>query len=203
MTSNGIMFAQVGSVHGVDYSWARPGGALLASRGVKLAGRYLWASEGNKGISRAEYDDLKAHGIDVFFFYETSAEDSMAGGFDVGVKHAKAAQGFLDKLGLTAGKVHFNVDHDADASQFPAILEGMRGAASVLGKIDGTHRAGIYGEHDVVKVVLDAGYTYACQTYAWSGGKWDARATTQQWSNGQWGGSVDFTRAMHPDFGQA
>lgn len=192
------MFPPAGSVHGVDYSWARPGGAFLAARGVNLAGRYLWAHEANKGIGRAEYDDLRAHNIDVFFFYETSAADSMAGGFDVGVKHAKAAQGFLDKLGLPNHPVHFNVDHDATLAQIPAILEGLRGAASIVGKA----RTGIYGEYDVVKAALDAGYPFACQTYAWSGGKWDPRATTQQWSNGQWGGSVDFTRAMAEQFGQ-
>lgn len=199
MTSDGIAFPPTGSVHGVDYSWARPDPKLLASRGVNLAGRYLWASAGNKGISRGEYDALRANGIDVFFFYETSAEDSMAGGYDVGVKHAKAAQGFLDALGLPKHPVHFNVDHDATTAQLPAILDGMAGAASVVGK----KRAGIYGEYDVVKAVLDAGYTYACQTYAWSSSRWDERATTQQWSNGQFDGSVDFTRAMVAEFGQS
>ena len=198
MTSDGIMFPPAGAVFGVDYSWARPGGEMLQKRGVNFAGRYLWAHEQNKGISRAEYDDLRAHNIDVFFFYETSAEDSMVGGFNVGVKHAIAAQKFLDGLGLPNHPVHFNVDHDATVAQLPRILEGMKGAASIVGQ----KRAGIYGEFTVVESVLDAGYTYACQTYAWSGGKWDPRATTRQWSNGQWHGDVDFEWAMAEDFGQ-
>lgn len=198
MTSNGIMFPPEGALFGVDYSWARPSGALLQKRGVNFAGRYLWAHEGNKGIGKVEYEDLLAHNIYPFFFYETWAEDSMAGGYDVGVKHAQAAQKFLDALGLPNHPVHFNVDHEATAGQMPAILEGMRGAASVIGK----KRSGIYGQYSVVKAVLDEGYTYACQTYAWSGGKWDDRATTRQWSNGQWNDSVDFEWAMKDDFGQ-
>lgn len=199
MTSDGIMFPPADALmFGVDYSWARPGGAMLQTRGVNFAGRYLWAHEGNKGIGRAEYDDLVAHNISPFFFYETYAEDSMAGGYNVGVKHAIAAQKFLDTLGLPRHPIHFNVDHDASVAQLPQILEGMKGAASIVGK----QRAGIYGEYDVVRAVLDAGYTYACQTYAWSDGKWDPRATTRQWSNGQWNDSVDFEWAMAEDFGQ-
>jgi hypothetical protein len=198
MTSDGIMFPPHGAVFGVDYSWARPGGKFLQERGVNFAGRYLWAYDGNKGISRAEYDDLRAHNIDVFFFYETYAEDSMAGGYNVGVKHAIAAQKHLDALGLPNHPIHFNVDHDATITQLPQILEGMKGAASIVGM----KRAGIYGEFSVVESVLDAGYTYACQTYAWSGGQWDPRATTRQWSNGQWDGDVDFEWAMTEDFGQ-
>lgn len=200
------MFPPAGSQFGIDYSFARFAPKWLAARGVRHVGRYLWNDKyadgvtPNKGINRAEYDALRAAGLQVFFFYETTAEDSMAGGYDVGVKHAKAAQAYLDKLGLPTAPVHFNVDHDATAAQLPAILEGMRGATSVLGD---KKRVGIYGEYDVVKAALDAGYTYACQTYAWSGGKWDPRATTQQWSNGQWNNSVDFNRAMRADFGQA
>lgn len=212
MTSDGIMFPPKSALSfGVDYSEARPGGALLQQRGTNFAGRYLWNPKyqdgrTNKGISRAEYDDLVAHKVFPFFFYETSAEDSMAGGFNVGVKHAIAAQKFLDALGLPNHPIHFNVDHDATVAQLPQILEGMKGAASIVGK----KRAGIYGEFDVVRAVLDAGHTYACQTYAWSGGKWDDRATTRQWSNGQWptvpGNSdtaqVDFEWQMAKDFGQ-
>jgi peptidoglycan hydrolase-like protein with peptidoglycan-binding domain len=198
LTSDGIMFPPEGAIFGVDYSWARPGGAMLQERGVNVAGRYLWAHEGNKGIGRVEYDDLVAHNISPYFFYETWAEDSMALGYDKGVEHAEEAQKFLNNLGLPNHPVHFNVDHQARDDQIPAILEGMRGAASVIGKA----RTGIYGQYTVVKAALDAGYVYTCQTYAWSGGKWDDRATLRQWSNGQWGGSVDFNWAMKEDFGQ-
>lgn len=40
------------------------------------------------------------------------------------------------------------------------------------------------------------------QTYAWSNGQWDTRAQLQQWANGQWGDTVDFTRAVKPEYGQ-
>lgn len=199
MTTDGIMFPPAGAkMFGIDYSWARPDPAMLKERGVNFAGRYLWAHEANKGIGREEYDALVAHNIHPFFFYETWAEDSMALGYDKGVEHAKAAEGFLKKLNLPNMPIYFNVDHDASAGQIPAILEGLEGAASIVGK----GRVGIYGEYDVVKAALDAGYTWACQTYAWSNGKWDDRAVLRQWSNGQWGGSVDFQWAMAEEYGQ-
>ena len=201
LTTDGIMFPpEDAKLFGLDWSWARPDPAMLASRGVNFAGRYLWEHEGNKGIGRAEYDALLEHNIHTFFFYETWASDSMAHGFQKGVEHARAAQEFLNKLGLPNHPVHFNVDHDAAVSQLPAILEGLRGAASVIGKA----RTGIYGEFIVVQAALDAGYTYACQTYAWSNGQWDPRVTTRQWSNAQeWEGSdIDFEWAMKEDYGQ-
>jgi hypothetical protein len=194
-----MMFPPAGAIFGVDFSWYQPTGKFLAERGVNFVGNYLWKAEGNKGISRAEYDDFKANNIDVFFFYETWAEDSMALGYDKGVEHAKAAQKFLDALGLPDAVVHFNVDHDASLSQKDKIIEGCKGAASVLG----LKRVGLYGEHDVIKWAFDANViSYACQTYAWSDGKWEPRATTRQWSNGQWGDQVDFQWAMTEDFGQ-
>lgn len=197
------MFAPAGSVHGVDYSFARPDPKMLASRGVKFAGRYLWPSRFNsKGITRTEFDALTAAGIDVFFIYEEDGKE-LAGGWDAGVGVANKAQEEYLALGFpdvkTAPPIYFNVDYDAPASAMPAILDALRGVASVIGK----NRTGLYAGIGPIKAAFDAGViTYGFQTYAWSGGRWDARAQLQQWSNGQWGGSVDFTRAVKADFGQ-
>lgn len=203
MTTDGIAFPPAGSIHGIDYSFARPDPKMLAARGIRLAGRYIWNDKyqdgrTNKGINRAEYDALKAEGIDPFFFYETSAEDYIKG-FDTGVRHATDAGSLVNRFGLPELPIHFNVDHDTPASEIPAILDGLSGANSIVG----VARTWLYGKYDVVKAAFDAGVIGgACQTYAWSNGKWDSRANTQQWSNGQWGDSVDFTRAMKPEFGQ-
>jgi peptidoglycan hydrolase-like protein with peptidoglycan-binding domain len=215
--SDGMLFPPAGSIHGVDYSFARPDIAMMKSRGVRLAGRYVWNpkyADGvriNKGIDRAEYDALKAAGIDPFFFYETYPEDFITG-FDTGVRHATDAQALIVKLGLPNLPIHFNVDRQASASDIPGILEGLRGAASVIGK----GRTALYGQYSVIKAAFDADLiSHACQTYAWSGDgrgstTWDPRATTQQWQNTQWptvpGDSntaqIDYTRAVKRDFGQ-
>ncbi|MGW9587510.1 glycoside hydrolase domain-containing protein [Microbacterium sp. NPDC055455] len=203
VTSDGLGFPPAWWVHGVDYSFARPDIPTMKNRGIRLAGRYLWApkyTDGrtNKGIDRPEYDTLKANGIMPFFIYEEDGKE-LRGGFDAGVRVAKAAEGFLGKLGLAGFPVYFNVDYDAPAADMPGILEALKGIASVIG----LERTGLYAGFGPVKAAFDAGLIrWGFQTYAWSGGRWDSRAQLQQWSNGQWGGTIDFTRAVAPQFGQ-
>lgn len=202
-TSDGTGFPPAGSTHGIDYSFARPDAATLAQRGVKLAGRYLWAptyqdGRTNKGISPAELAALNAAGIEVFFIYEEDGKE-LLGGRAAGVRVASAAEGFLATIGKQGCPVYFNVDYDAPAADLPKILDALDGIASVIG----IERVGLYAGYGPLTAAFDAGkIRWGFQTYAWSGGKWDARAQLQQWSNGQWGGSVDFTRAMVAEYGQ-
>lgn len=203
--SDGLAFPPAGSIHGIDYSFARPDPAMLASRGIKHAGRYLYypkyrdgTGRTSKGITRQEYDDLKGYDIDPWFFYEESADD-VINGFDVGRVQAERAEEHRVREGLPELPIHFNWDRQGYDSDVPGMLNGLEGAASVIG----LERTGFYGQYSMVKAAFDAGViSFACQTYAWSRGQWDPRATTQQWANGQWGGPVDFNRAMVPEFGQ-
>jgi peptidoglycan hydrolase-like protein with peptidoglycan-binding domain len=203
ITTDGFAFPPAGSTHGVDYSFSRPDPTMLASRGVKLAGRYLWNEKyldgrTNKGIGPAELTALTNAGIDVFFIYEEDGKE-LLGGFDAGVRVAKAAEGHLNKLGLRWFPIYFNVDYDAPSTDMPKILAALDGIASVIG----LDRTGLYAGLGPLKAAFDAGkIRWGFQTYAWSGGLWDSRAQLQQWSNGQWGGSVDFTRAMTVEYGQ-
>lgn len=71
---------------GLDWSDARPGGALCAAHGVKAVGRYL--ADDARGISAAEYADLTAHGIKVWLVYEGATRGMLNG----------AAQGTADAL---------------------------------------------------------------------------------------------------------
>ncbi|MDQ7877379.1 peptidoglycan-binding protein [Microbacterium sp. QXD-8] len=197
--SDGIGFPPAGSIFGIDYSFARPDPVMLAQRGVKLAGRYLWpARHASKGITRGEYDALAAAGIATFFIYEEDGKE-LLGGREAGVRVAGLAEVELAALGLAGHPIYFNVDYDAPATDMPKILDALDGIASVIGK----DRVGLYAGYGPLKAAFDAGkIAWGFQTYAWSGGKWDPRAQLQQWANGQWGGSVDFTRAMVAEFGQ-
>ncbi|KZE41426.1 peptidoglycan-binding protein [Microbacterium sp. T32] len=195
-TSDGLAFPPAGSVHGVDYSFARPDPAMLYSRGIRHAGRYLWPN--SKGITRPEFDALSAAGIAVWFIYEEDGRE-LLGGRDAGVVVARKAEALLTSLGLSNYPIYFNVDFDAADGDLAQILAALDGAASVIGR----ERVGLYAGYRIIKAAFDAGkITWGFQTYAWSGGQWDARAHLQQWSNGQWGDTVDFTRAVAGEYGQ-
>lgn len=194
--SDGLAFPPAGSLHGIDYSFSRPSPALLASRGVKHVGRYLHDS--SKGLTRSEYDGLRAAGINVWLIFERDGKE-LLGGFSAGVECANIAEGQRNSLGLPAQPIYFNVDYDAPDSDMPKILDALAGVASVIG----AGRVGLYGSYRVIKAAFDAGkIAWGFQTYAWSAGQWEARAQLQQWANGQWGGTVDFTRAMTAEYGQ-
>lgn len=199
ITSDGLAFKPAGSIHGIDYSFARPNPATLQERGIKLVGRYLWPAKYNsKGITPAELEGLKSHDIKTFFIYEQDGKE-LLGGFDAGVSVATKAEAELAILGLSRLPIYFNVDYDAPAEDLPKILDALRGVASVIG----LERTGLYAGINPIRAAFDAKViTWGFQTYGWSGGQWDPRAQLQQWSNGQWSGSVDFTRAVKAEYGQ-
>lgn len=123
---------------GADYSWARPGGAALRAAGVVAVGRYL-AADG-RGITAAEYQDLRAHGIGLWLVREGSAT-GMLGGFTQGAADARIAVQQIAAAGLPANSVvHAAADWDVTTAQFGVCDDYMRGFASVIG----VNRTGIY-----------------------------------------------------------
>jgi hypothetical protein len=182
---------------GVDYSFSRPGGAALQAAGKTFAGRYLWHNtNGSKGLSKAEHNDLVAHGVSPFHIYEEDGKE-LLGGHASGVAIAQKAEAARVANGLPAGTIDFCVDFDATPAQQAAINDALVGAASVIGH----DRTGLYAGFWVVKRAFDAGViAHGFQTYAWSGGNWDPRAAVQQYNNGQTinGASVDLCRGVVP-----
>lgn len=201
--SDGLAFPPAGSKHWCDFSFARFPGAQLAAAGFKGVMRYLWqltySGGQSKGLSRAEYADLTGAGMEVGYSYEEDPTLPIKG-YAVGVEQAKAAERHREREGLPVQPIYFNIDRDADPSEYPAILDGLCGAAAVVG----WDRTRLYAGYRVVKAAFDAGViSGAWQTYAWSqdsNGRtlWDPRAELQQWANGQWGDSIDFTRSVVP-----
>lgn len=191
------MFPPAGAAFGGDFSFARYAGKFLADRGWKWALRYLFpltfnGGQRGKGLSLAEYDDLMANGVDIpAYLHETDPTDPIFT-FDRGVKHAKEAEYYRTLNNLPAKPIIFNYDTDMAIADIPQLLEGLKGAASVVG----LDRTWLYGEFDAIKAAFDAGLiTGGFQTYAWSRGLWDERAEYRQWSNGQeqyGAGPVDF-----------
>lgn len=203
--TDGFMFPPPNYGFGVDYSFARPDLQMLKDRGVIFIARYLWKlkyDDGvrtNKGLSKEENDQAEALGLEVVFIYEEDGKE-LNKGFDAGVRVAKEAEKYRIANGLPVKPIYFNVDYDAQQGEFAAIIEALKGVASVIG----LDRVGLYAGYNVVKMAFDAGVIkWGMQTYAWSGGLWDSRAQLRQWANGQYGGSVDFQYAMAPEYGQS
>lgn len=86
------------------------------------------------------------------------------------------------------------------STEYLAVADYVRGIASVVG----IERTGAYAEKDIItKLFNDGLITYGWQTYAWSGGRWEARAQLRQVQNGLSinGQSYDRNEAWAEDFG--
>jgi hypothetical protein len=188
-------------LEGVDYSYSRPTAAQLKAAGKQFALRYVSSSGHAKNLTRSEADALKTTGIAIGIVYELTASRALDGRA-TGRTDAASARAQVAALGGPAdgGVIYFAVDFDAQPHQMDAVMAYGTGWADVLGK----GRCGPYGSYRVCKAFLDAGFAYAWQTYAWSGGQWDPRAQLRQYRNNVTlgSGTVDLCRSMADDFGQ-
>ncbi|MUN36113.1 glycoside hydrolase domain-containing protein [Actinomadura litoris] len=189
------------AVFGVDYAWGRPGADALRNAGVKFVCRYLSHDKTGKNLTRPEAEELSDAGLWLVVVWESTASRAL-GGREAGEADARAAAEQAAALDMPDDRpVYFAVDFDATSDQQDEINAYLDGAASVLGR----DRVGVYAGHGPVGRAFDAGkITYGWQTYAWSGGRWDARAQLQQYSNDHEinGVGVDYDRAMDHDYGQ-
>lgn len=182
---------------GVDYSWARPGGAALAATGKTFAMRYVpYPGDGGKGLTAPERDDLHANGIAIGLVFESTAGRPKEG-TPAGMLDAEQCLASGKRLGFPDDRpFYFAVDFDARG---PEVASYFLGAFSVLGT-----RTGAYGSDRVLAYLRDAGYTsWHWQTYAWSGGREFPGRHVYQYLNGQdINGAVDFCLSNVEDFGQ-
>lgn len=188
-------------LEGVDYSWARPGGAALKAAGKHFAVRYIpYPGSAGKGLDVSELHDLTSEGIETPMVYESYANRALEGAA-AGKADAQTAQGTLAPLGLPTGMpIYFAVDFDATEAQQTAIDDYLKGAASVLG----ADRVGVYAGYWIVKRCHDNGSAkWFWQTYAWSGGQQHPANHLYQYENGQnINGAVDLVRALQDNYGQ-
>lgn len=154
---------------GIDYSFARPGGAAIKADGNDFVLRYIpYPGDQGKGLTADELADLRANGLAVGLVFESTGERHLSG-FPGGQADAVVARQALTRLKFPdSTAVYFAVDFDAQPSQFGMIDDYQRGAQSILG----IGRVGVYGSYAVVERCQQAGTAaWLWQTYAWSGGK--------------------------------
>lgn len=196
---------------GVDYSstnganWGALAAALKAE-GKSFVGRYAVTdkSPGGRGITAAEYQAMKAAGIEVFVYWEAQTS-WMLGGWQAGVNAANNAVANLRAAGLPLDMpVYYSHDIEPDPSHYDEVDQCLRGAASVVG----FDAVGLYGGYGIIEHVADVSHTapWFCQTYAWSGGRLHPKAHLHQYNNyGNYinGTDVDLVAALQPHYGQA
>lgn len=187
---------------GLDYSWARPGGAAIRNAGRQFVVRYLYPDgQGGKGLDPNELADLVNNGLEVCVVYESYVARPKEGRA-AGQADATTSQQEIERLGLPKNMpVYFAVDWDAQPGEQGAIDEYLRGAASVIG----ADRVGVYGGYNVIDRCMNNGSAkWFWQTYAWSGGKVREGIHLYQYLNGQnINGAVDFNRTSLDNYGQA
>lgn len=194
---------------GVDYSrtgsanWNALAAALKAN-GKGFVGRYAVndKSPTGRGITADEYQAMRAAGLDVFLYWQTTT-NWMLGGWSAGVQGANNAQMNIAAAGMPLDiPVYFACDFDANESQQAAIDECLRGAASVLG----FERVGLYaGRWPLIRSMANKSARWFCQTSAWSGGVIVPGIHLYQYEYNQWygGTNCDDVRAYQENFGQA
>lgn len=183
---------------GVDYSWARPGGAAIAARGYRFAARYLSHDTTGKTIRAPEVADLHGHGIGIALVWEDGASDAL-GGHARGVSDGREALAQANALGFPSHlPIYFAVDFDASAAQQAAIDAYLRGAASIVG----AGRVGVYGGYYVVKRCFENGTAaFGWQTLAWSGGRILPAAHLYQNGAQDFGNGADINEARQSEYG--
>ena len=185
---------------GIDYSMSRPRISQLAPAGIRFAVRYTSPGANPKNLTAAELKALLAAGIAVAVVFESTA-GRMKGGHSAGVYDASIADAELKTLGLAGLPCYFAADWDVQPGELAVCDAYLDGVASVISRA----RTGVYGGLRIVRHALDQNKAaYAWQTYAWSGGVWDARAQLRQVRNGVQvaGATVDLDEAHAADFGQ-
>lgn len=187
---------------GVDYAWPpHPDPAGLKAAGKVFACRYGGPGTDGKWLHPAEAAALAAQGIAIVANAEGSA-NGLLGGWSTGVSWATSAARWFASCLMPAGRpIYFSADFDATSTQWPAVRDALRGAASVIGAAN----VGIYaGLRPIQWARRDNVARWFWQTYAWSGGVWAAGNHVEQYRNGVIvaGADVDLNRSRVADYGQ-
>jgi hypothetical protein len=186
---------------GVDYAWSHPGGAALQRAGMRFACRYLSHDTTGKNLTRAEADDLAAHGVACVVVWETTAR-RVRDGRAAGIEDAKDAVKQATAAGMPKDRpIYFAIDYDAPEKDQTPIDAYFRGVASVIGLA----RTGAYGGYwplSRLKGMRLARWFW--QTDAWSGSNLLAGRHIHQHAATVTiaGVSCDKDTALVEDFGQ-
>lgn len=186
---------------GIDYSYARPGGAAIAGAGYRYAIRYL--AEDARGLTADELADLHAHGVAVVAVYEGRGSEPL-NGYEQGVADGAYAHRKMAELGFPESRpCYFAVDFDVIGAQLGPIGAYFRGVCASMG---GAERVGVYGDTDAMGYLRQYGlarWFWQPMAAAWSTGQAFAGRHLYQYAGGMLnGGAIDLNAAYAEDYGQ-
>lgn len=185
---------------GVDYSYARPGGAAIAGQGYRYAIRYL--AEDERGLTRDEVADLHAHGVAIVAVYEGRGGEPLQG-YEQGIADAAYAHRKMVELGFPADRpCYFAVDFDVTGPTIAAVSSYFRGVCAGMG----VERVGVYGDADIMAYLRQyrlASWFWQPMAASWSNGQAFPGRHIYQYAGGTVnGGAVDLNAAYAEDYGQ-
>ena len=191
--------------HAIDYAYGYKTGLAkrFASAHIVTVMRYIGDSSNPKCLAKTEAHELRTEGIGVGFVYEAGA-NWMLTGKSAGIAAAQKARNHIRSIGGPNDPfVYFAADWDVQTGQEGAVLNCLRGAATVLG----ADKIGIYGGIRIVDAAMSSRVAVkAWQATAWSGGKWSSHATLRQFYGanryGALGLDYDANEQLSDDVGQ-
>lgn len=189
------------SIEGVDYSFDRPSLPTLYAMGKRFCCRYIGGGSSSKLLTLSEAAWLTVTSLDIVSGFESTRGRADSDEFS-GIVDAELAAAAALKVGMPPGRpIYFAVDIDASPAQLVNVANYFRGVAAHIGLA----ATGVYGGYRTLAYLHSRGLVrWMWQTYAWSGGKVYPGTHIYQYSNGHKVGSasVDYDRALRPDFGQ-
>lgn len=145
-------------------------GALLKAAGYVGVIRYAAAGRSDVNVTRAEVDDLRAHGIGLAIVNEHAA-GYLLGGYTVGHDRALGARQVCRDAGLDDGVIFMAGDSEtlqASTQNQALVADALRGAGDAIGR----ENVGFYGSYYMIQYLLRSSpwIQYWWQCAAWSGG---------------------------------
>jgi hypothetical protein len=153
----------------LDYSAGIPGAKAIKDRGYVGAVRYIGLPGYTKNTDADELADFNRHGLGMALVWEHYAGD-WRGGRAAGWEHYRKARAHASAIGFPENRpIYMAVDQDVvTADEFRLATDYVRGAIEAAGNAQ--WRVGVYGEHDVCRVVHSAfPGIFPWQCRAWSG----------------------------------
>lgn len=142
---------------GLDYSGGTISGATIKAADFSFVARYVDDTGsvrlGPKHITKSEYQELCAAGVQVLLVFEVGTGDAL-GGYPSGVANGQRARRGADAIGYPPdGLIFMAVDMHLAVTQLATAMAYLDGAISVLGNA----RTGVYGFPELIAACAGSG----------------------------------------------